>query len=227
MMKNFIKYIMVAAIIMGMSSAISAKDFKGVITYKITYPGMDIDPSMAAMMPKMATMSIRGNMSRMEISMGQMGTQVQIVNGEEKTVTTCMDIMGQQFYYVESEDQLKEDKADPENVVVDITGNTKEIAGYTCKEAIIILKDGDDQMSFTVYFTEEIGTSDLNFDNPLFEQIPGAMLEFEIDTGRNQRMKMEAISVKKSNVADSEFEIPEGYEKKTAEEIQQMFGGGM
>lgn len=229
MMKNFIKYIMVAAIIMGMSSAVSAKDFKGVITYKISYPGMDIDPSMAAMMPKMAIMSIRGNMSRMEISMGQMGSQVQITNGEEKTVTNCMDMMGQQFYYIETEDELKKDKADPENINVEITDETKEIAGYVCKKAIITMKEGEslDEMVFTVYFTEEIGTADLNFDNPLFEKIPGAMLEFEIDTGRNQRMKMEAISVKKTNIADSEFEIPEGYEEKTAEEVEQMFGGGM
>jgi hypothetical protein len=38
---------------------------------------------------------------------------------------------------------------------------------------------------------------------------------------------MEAISVKKSNVSDSEFEVPEGFEKKTSKEIRQMMGGGM
>ena len=121
-MKKILSFMMIAAIIMGFASTAISKDFSGVITYKISYPGMEIDASMAAMMPKMATLSIKENMSKFEISMGQMGSQVQIVNGEEKTVTTCMDMMGQQFYYVESEDQLKEDKADPENVIVDVTG---------------------------------------------------------------------------------------------------------
>ena len=227
MMKNFLKFIMIATIIMGMSAAASAKDFKGVITYKITYPGMDVDPSMAAMMPKMAIMSIAGNKSKMEISMGQMGSQIQITDGDEKTVTTVMDMMGQKFYYIESEDEIKADKPDPEKISVEVTDETKEIAGYECKKAIITLKDQGEDMVFTIFFTEEIGTSDLNFDNPLFEQIPGAMLEFEIDTGRNQRMKMEAVSVKKTNVSDKEFQVPEGYEKKTSEEVMQMLGGGM
>jgi len=38
---------------------------------------------------------------------------------------------------------------------------------------------------------------------------------------------MEAISVDKKKLADSEFEVPEGYEEKTSAEIEQMFGGGM
>jgi len=40
-------------------------------------------------------------------------------------------------------------------------------------------------------------------------------------------MKMEALSIKKRSVSDDEFEVPEGYQEKTQEEIDQMFGGGM
>lgn len=226
-MKRFLKFMMVAAIIMGLSAAASAKDFKGIITYKISYPGMDIDPSMAAMMPKMATLAIKGNMSRLEISMGQMGSQIQITNGDEKSVTTCLDMMGQKIYYVESGEELMDDKPDPEKIKVEMTDETKEIAGYTCKKVIITSTESGEEMVFTVFFTDEIGSAELNFDNPLFDQIPGAMLEFEIETGPGQRMKMEAVSVKKSNVSDSEFEVPEGFEKRTSAEIKQMFGGGM
>ncbi len=57
-MKKFLSFMMVAAIIMGMTSAAMAKDFKGVITYKISYPGMDMDASMAAMMPKFFWLSL-------------------------------------------------------------------------------------------------------------------------------------------------------------------------
>ena len=218
---------MFAAIIMGMSVAVLSKDFKGVINYKISFPGMEIDPAMAGMMPKMATLTIRGEMSKFVISMGQMGTQTQILNGQERTVTTLMDMMGQKFYYVQTEEEIREEQGKNDNVKVDIKDETKEIAGYTCKKAVITVSEEGSEMMFTVYFTDEIGSSSLNFDNPYFEDINGAMLEFEVDTGGGQRMKMEAISVDKKNVAESEFAIPEGYVEKSSKEIRQMFGGGM
>ena len=53
------------------------------------------------------------------------------------------------------------------------------------------------------------------------------MLEFEIDTGGGRMMKMEAVSVDKKNISESEFDVPEGFVKKTSAEIEQIFGGGM
>jgi len=224
-MKKILSFMMVAAIIMGFATTAISKDFSGVITYKISYPGMEIDASMAAMMPKMATLSIKENMSKFEISMGQMGKQIQIIDGEAKTVTTVMDMMGQKFYYVESEDEIMAEEGSGD-VKVDIKDETKEIAGYECTKAVVTVTESGEEMMFTVFFTEEIGSSSLNIDNPYFKEIPGAMLEFEIDTGAGT-MKMEALSVDKKKLSDADFEVPEGYEKKTSAEIKQMFGGGM
>lgn len=217
---------MVAAIIMGLTSAAFSKDFKGIITYKITYPGMEIDPSMAAMMPKMATLTLKDQMSKFVINMGQMGSQSQIMNGEARTVTTLMDMMGQKFYYVQTEEEIMAEKATDDEISVEIKDETKEIAGYECQKAVIFVKSEGEEMMFNIYFTEEIGFESMNFDDPYFKEIPGAMLEFEIETG-NGMMKMEAVSVEKKNVSDNDFEVPEGFQKKTSAEIRQMFGGGM
>ena len=225
-MKRFFNFLMVAAIIIGMSGATFAKDFKGVINYKISYPGTEMDASMAAMMPKMAILTIRGHMSKFEISMGQMGSQMVITDGESKTVTTCMNMMGQKYYYVESQEDIISEM-DDDKVSIDIKDETKEIAGYECKKAVITVKEGGEDLIFTIYFTEEITSSSLNIDNPYFKDIPGAMLEFEINTGGGGMMKMSATSVNKKNVSESEFEIPEGYVKKTSAEVRQMQGGGM
>ncbi len=225
-MKRFLSFMMVAAIIMGLTSTVLAKEFKGDINYKITYPGMEVDASMAAMMPKIAKLTIKGNMSKFEINMGQMGSQIQIIDGDAKTITTVMSMMGQKFYYVETEDDISDELGENENVSVDIKDETKEIAGYECTKAVITVIEGGEEMLFTIYFTEEIGSSSMNIDNPYFKDIPGAMLEFEINTGGGT-MKMEAISINKRNVSDDEFEVPEGYEEKTEEEFNQMYGGGM
>ena len=156
----------------------------------------------------------------------QMGSQMQIIDGEAKTVTSVMNMMGQKFYYTETEEDINEDLGDNENVKFDVTEETKEIAGYECKKAIVTVAESGEEMQFVVFFTEEIGSQSLNIDNPYFKEVPGAMLEFEIDTGAG-KMKMEAISVDKKKIADSEFEVPDGYEEKTPEEIKAMFGGGM
>jgi hypothetical protein len=70
-MKNLFKIMMVAVIIMGITATAMSKDFKGVITYKISYPGLDIDPGMMAMMPKMATLTIKGDMSKLRSTWGK------------------------------------------------------------------------------------------------------------------------------------------------------------
>lgn len=218
---------MVAAIVMGITSSAMSKEFKGVINYKISYSGMEIDPSMAAMMPKIASLTLKGDMAKFEISMGQMGSQMQIINAEDRTVTSCMDMMGQKFYYVETEEEIDAGNNGDADVTVEIKDETKEIAGYDCKKAVVTVIESGEEMILSVYFSEEIGSPSMNFDNPYFKDIPGAMLEFEIETGQGMRMKMEATSVDKKNVSDDEFAIPEGYVKKTSAEIKQMYGGGM
>ncbi len=223
-MKRILSFIMIAAIIMGLSSSAIAKEFSGVITYKITYPGTEVDASMAAMMPKMAVLTIKEHMSKFEINMGQMGSQVQIFDGDANTATTVMNMMGQKLYYVETIEDV--DVEADEKVSIDVKDETKEIAGYECTKAVVTVNEGGEEMLFTIYYTEEIGSSSMNMDSPYFKDIPGAMLEFEINTGGGT-MKMEAINVDKKKVADSEFEVPEGYEEKTEEEFNQMFGGGM
>lgn len=223
-MKRILSFMMIAAIIMGLSSSSIAKEFSGVITYKITYPGTEVDASMAAMMPKMAVLTIKEHMSKFEINMGQMGSQVQIFDGDANTATTVMNMMGQKLYYVETIEDVDVD-AD-EKVSIDVKDETKEIAGYECTKAVVTVNQGGEDMLFTIYFTEEIGSSSMNMDSPYFKDIPGAMLEFEINTGGGT-MKMEAINVDKKKIDDSEFEVPEGYEEKTEEEFNQMFGGGM
>jgi hypothetical protein len=75
-----------------------------------------------------------------------------------------------------------------------------------------------------VFFTEELGSKELNFDNPQFKDINGVMLEFEMPNEQFS-MKFTALSVEKKNVEDSEFAIPEGYQIKTKDEMKGMFGG--
>jgi GLPGLI family protein len=199
-----------------------AKEFKGVITYKITVEGSGVTDDMKSMMPKTMVMTIKGNKSRSEMVMS-MGKTVSITDGDSKTTTTLMDMMGQKIAIQSTTEEIMKDIADAPDVKVEVTSETKDILGYVCKKAIIT--SAEEEMEIIVYFTEELGTKDLNFDNPQFKDINGVMLEFEMP---NEMMTMHftAVSVEKKNVEDSEFAIPEGYQIKTKEELKGMFGGG-
>ena len=197
-----------------------AKDFKGVISYKITIEGSGVTEEMKAMMPKTMTMTVKGNKARTELIMG-MGKTVNISDGDNKTSINLMDMMGQKIAFQSTTDDIMKEMANAPETKVEITSETKEVAGYTCKKAIVTIPEDD--MEIIVYFTDELGSMALNFDNPQFKEIDGLMLEFEIP---NEMFSMHftAISVEKKNVDDSEFTIPEGYQIKTKEEMQGMFG---
>jgi GLPGLI family protein len=195
-----------------------AKDFKGVITYKVTLEGSGVTDEMKGMMPKTMTMSIMGNKARTEMVMS-MGKQISISDGVEKMTITLLDMMGQKIAIKSSFDEIN---AEAPKVKVDVTSETKEIQGYICKKAIITTED---DMEMIVYYTEELGSQDLNFVNPEFKDINGVMLEFEMPN-EMFTMHLTAVSIEKKNIDASEFVIPEGYQVKTKEELKGMFGGG-
>lgn len=198
-----------------------AKEFKGVVTYKISIEGSGVTDEMKAMMPKTMTMTIKGNKAKMEMIMS-MGKTTTITDGDSKSSISLMDMMGQKIAIKMTSEEITKELTDAPETKVELTSETKDILGYLCKKAIITSVEDDIEM--TVYYTEELGTKELNFDNPQFKDINGLMMEFEMP---NEMFSMHftAVSVEKKNVEDSEFTIPDGYQIKTKEEMKNMFGG--
>jgi GLPGLI family protein len=227
-MKRITTVMLVVAIFaLAFSNSATAKDFKGIITYKISYSGSDLDDQTKAMLPKMMIYKIKNNLARTEMDLGGMGKQVQIINGDEKVVYSLMDMMGQKMVIKMTEEEINAEIDKQQEFSVQQYDETKEIAGYECKKAVISSEDeAGNKTSFIVYYTQELGGSALNFDNPMFKNIDGVLMEFEMDQGP-MKMKLEAVSVKKENVPDSEFVVPDGYQELTKEQMQNMFGGGM
>ena len=199
----------------------SAKEFKGVVTFKITVSGSGVTEEMKSMMPKTMVMTVKGNKTRSEMVMA-MGKTVSISDGDAKTTITLMDMMGQKLAIKSTTDEINAEIEKAPKTTVKVTGETKDILGYTCKKAIISFEGEDTEV--IVYYTDELGSMAMNFDNPQFKDIDGMMLEFEIPN-EQFNMQFTATSIEKKNVDDSEFVIPEGYQIKTKEEMQGMFGG--
>jgi GLPGLI family protein len=199
-----------------------SKDFKGVVTYKVTVTGSQVTDEVKAMMPKTMVLTIKGNKSRSEMVMG-MGKTVAISNAETKESIALIDMMGQKIAVKSTPEEIQEEINGSPKITVETTAETKDILGYTCNKAII---KSDEGTQIIVYYTKALGTGATYFDDPQFKDISGLMLEFEIPS-EGMSMKFTAITVESKSVEDSEFNIPEGYQIKTKEEMKGMFGGGM
>jgi len=227
-MKKFMPLaaLMVISLLMpGLNVFAGDKEFSGTIVYNITYPEGSIDPQMAAMMPKTMKVKIRDVNSRMEMNMG-MGSTITLFNSETKTGATLMDMMGQKMAMKITPEYLEKEIAESPQITVINVDETKEIAGYECKKAIVKIKEkkSDKETEVSVYYTDKLGSGGINYNNPMFKDIQGVMLEYTVKEG-NIEMTFTAVSVEKGKIADSEFEIPEGYQVMSAAEFKSMFGG--
>ncbi|MCX6251162.1 MAG: DUF4412 domain-containing protein [Bacteroidetes bacterium] len=200
-----------------------SKSFEGIITFKISYPESKFNESQQAMLPKMLTISIKEAKARTEIKT-QMGDQIEITDYKDKSKITLMDIMGQKYAIQMTNAEIDKENAKEPAATVSVTNETKVIAGYTCKKAIVTVNDDGVKSTYEVYYTNELGTKAANFDNPIYKDIDGVMLEFSMKTPQFT-MVFSATAVEKKSISIKEFEIPAEYKVITKEELQSKFGG--
>lgn len=212
--------VFIAAAMISINS--TAQNFEGKVNYELSFPGMEIPDEQKAMMPKEMIMYCKGVNSRVEMAMGMGMTQTTISDGKKKEAITLMDIMGNKTAIKSTEEDMKK-KTGESAPVVKLLDETKTVAGYKCKKAIITIKDKKEgEITMPVWYTEEITTYNSQWASQ-YKGIKGMMMEYEIKAS-GMTMKMTAKSVTKEAVSDAKFTIPEGYKVMTAEEFQKSMG---
>lgn len=201
----------------------AVKSFEGIITYKISYPDNKFTESQQALFPKMLTVTIKGSNSKTEIKT-QMGDQVEITDYMTKTKVALIDMMGQKYAVKSTAEEIEKENAKEPTPKVEVTKETKVIAGYTCKKAVVSVNDDGVISKYDVFFTNELGPKAANFDNPLYKDIDGVMMEFSMKTPQFT-MVFSATAVEKKSLSGKEFEIPSDFTVITKEELKSKFGG--
>ncbi|MCF8332410.1 MAG: hypothetical protein K9H84_08165 [Bacteroidales bacterium] len=203
----------------------SDKGFQGEITYKISYPEAELEPAQKAQLPKQAKVYVKDNYMKMVMNQG-MAEIVQLIDGNAKTKTILVAGGGMKKYYTQSEEKVKAQNAKVDIEGIEKTEETKEIAGYSTKKIVAKYKnDYGETEELTMYYTPKIGNKAINFDNPYMKDIDGMVLQYEIKQG-GMTMQFTASNIEKNRLKETDFLIPEDYEKLTEEELKQM-GGGM
>ncbi len=191
---------------------------EGKVIYHISYPDMEMDPQMAAMMPSESVVYFKDHLSRTEMSIGSGIHSITILNSKTNEITTLMDMMGTKTATVISEDQKNKEKKSGNDNSFELLNESKEIAGYMCKKAVMKNSDGS---SLEIFYTDKI-LSRSQFGKQ-WKNFKGFPMEYQV-AAEGFNMKLKAIKVSAEKVSDDQFKIPPEYKLMTQEEFSKMLG---
>lgn len=224
-MKSIYKFFLIAGLGLLLNSNLIAQDsFSGIITYQIKFDGLELDAELKSALPSEMIVILKDKKSK-SILPTMMGDQITIYNGESKTLVNLIEIMGQKIAINKSSKEIEIERNKYKNLIINLSTETKEIAGYLCKKAEVEVNaaDFDGLSKFSIFYTEELGNLGINYSDALFNKIKGVMLQYEIKT-KGLMMKFSAIDIKATEISDEEFKIPAEYKEMTKEELNNLFG---
>lgn len=98
---------------------------------------------------------------------------------------------------------------------------TKEIAGYSCKNAILKFKDGSP--SYEIWFTKDISIKNPNWANAYYK-VDGVLMDYRLKK-YGLELHFTATSVSEATIDDAYFTIPPEYSPVKNAELEKMFEG--
>lgn len=214
------------AIILGLTFfsflSLFAQDFMGSITFKYSYEGRELEATEKAQMPTDQTMTFGLGKVKTEINLPS-GNIITIYDVTTKETTMLLDIMGQKLAVVKKQDEDTKKKMEEQTkgVKIDYPDESKQIAGYNCKKAVVTKGD----TTITLFFAPDLKFSGVN-EMQIYKDIDGIVLESISPTQDDElTMKIKATKIEKRKVKKKEFKIPGDYKIVSPEELKSMFGG--
>lgn len=190
---------------------------EGSITYNVTMEGLP--PEQAAMMDGTEQKTtFKNDKSKIEFSNAFINT-VTVFDGSK--MVTLMDQMGQKTFFEMTSDEMNKRSEKSPKSEIEYKEETKKIAGYDCKKAIIKSKDEKgEETVMNVWYSESLPNLSKNSgrNSGGMKELKGAPLEFEAKQGPFF-MKFTASEISTKTVDDSEFKVStEGYVKRNPPE---------
>jgi hypothetical protein len=206
----------------------------------------------------------RGDFTKIE-SKSDFGNNLVIIDHKQKKTTTLIEAMGRKtgFYSTEADEEAMRARTDsmrkarrdslqqagvpigaPRKPEIEYLDDTKKIAGYTCKKALVKSRDqrGETNVTIVWYCPDFIvpggltgrggggfmrgGMAMMGMNG--LDELPGFPMEIQME--RNNGMKVHSVvtSVKlDASIDDKVFEIPKGYDIKPLKDMQQGRDGRM
>lgn len=215
-MKNLFLFFAVSIISLS-AFAGSDGEFIGYVKYSIKMEG-EMSAQEKAQQPTEMTVSYSGPKSRLEI-VTPMQTQVILGDASTKEQFILLDMMGKKIALKTTAEDLEKGMKEAPEIKVNVTEETKEIAGYKCKKAEVVI--GEETNIFWV--TDDIAVKDPNWSTP-YKELTGVLMEYSM-VQNEITITYTATEVKKKKLKSLIFTVPAGYEEMTVEQFQEIMGG--
>lgn len=207
--------------------SVNAQIKEGTIIYDMRIEGLP--PEAAAMMDGMeTTITFKGNKSLTETTSMMFNNQVLV---DDNGMLMLMDQMGNKFAVKQTNEEIKKEQEATKNKLeskIIYLDETKTIAGYECKKAIVTMTNKDHKEEQTeVWYCDKF--ENLNKNSKIQEQGPlkglnGVPFEYAFNRG-GMKMYMLVKQVTTGPVDDSKFKLSmDGYKQVTAEQLKAMRG---
>jgi len=204
------------------SSIFSGKLNEGIITYNLKYLDDKNEKPIIDLLPTDMTITFKKHFS-LQVVEGWMGIFriAGIRHNKENTKTALLKIMADKYIYTVGGNGEAFGFNPMKGKKIDFVDETKLIAGYTCKKAVVTWEG----KTFDVYYTDEIKIEDPNWNNP-YSEIDGVLMEYQIDMF-GIRTQITAKSVEEKDIETETFDIPADYKKVSKKEMEDVINNLM
>ena len=220
-MKNILfncRFCLVFAMTLFLSLNAFSQGPSGYIKYNMFYAESNMTKEELSMMPEETEMWFKEDLVKLRMPMG-MGMQSDVLLLKDKVVL-LMDLMGNKLDMETTKKEVEtENTASTKAVVKLIAGETKNIAGYECKKAILSTPGEKDMI---VWYSDKIKSNGSWYFQ--MSEIKGFPLEFSMKTGEIS-VRMTAKEVRMESVDDAVFTVSSDYKVMTQEDMMKMMGG--
>lgn len=213
------------------TSSILMAQNQGTIVYEVKIEGLP--PEQASMMGDME-MKVIWKDDKAYVEQTSMMYNIKSVTINSVT-TTLFDMMGNKYFTrITPKDITTDDKEkDQPDYKVEYTNETKTIAGYDCKKAIVTVKNKDGKENkFDVWYTDKIPNQYFRSKHnqkkspQYLQDIKGMPLEYSVSGGGSMLIVFTTKEVNFNPVSDDTFKIStEGYTEMKPEDFQKMGAG--
>lgn len=209
-----------------------------------------------------STIYFKGDMTKIE-STSDFGNNITITDRKNRKTTTLMEMMGKKMGFYSTDEDEKTMKARQDSIrakrtdslqkmginvappaapEIIYTEETKKIAGYNCKKAIIKTKNRQGEVSeTTIWYNPEFKMAEgfsMNAGGGMgrammggglngMDQINGFPMEYDVQRSNGMKVHMVVTKIQlDATIDDKIFEIPKGYDIKPMSEMGGPGGGG-
>lgn len=190
---------------------------EGIIEYDAKV--IDYNHPLAELAPGSATLKFKNDKLVMEMTAMGMFKNIYVCDLSAKTLVQMVNFLDLKQASIDDEKAILKENADYK-LIFEETAETKVIAGYTCKK-VKVAKASDPTKFFEAYYTDEMGPESVNDLSP-YSGIKGMLMQYRLSK-MGLEMEFTAKSVKKAEIPDNTFEIPQNFKMISKEEMQKFF----